>query len=101
MIARVSKKAFRAFIVQACESPEAIWKKTKWSRDSILKQASIPPLIKRKEFIDDAEGKSNILMNLFFPPPVQAELDDFKDAEYPPAYQLGDITVNEIAKAIK
>lgn len=102
MIARASRKAFRAFIAQACESPEAMWKKTKWSRDSTPKQASMPPLMKGKELIDDAEGKSNILMNSFFSPPlVQAELDDLKDAEYPPAYQLGDITVNEIAKAIK
>lgn len=101
MIARVSRKAFRAFIAQACELPEAMWKKTKWLRDSTPKQASMPPLMKGKELIDDAEGKSNILMNLFFPPPVQAELDNLKDAKYPPAYQLGDITVNEIAKAIK
>lgn len=39
-------------------------------------------------------------MNTFFPPPVQAELDDVNDAVYPHAHTMGPITANEIRKAI-
>lgn len=69
LITRASRQAFRTFIAQACESPEAMWKKTKWSRDDTPKQASIPPLFNGQELVDDAAGKSRILMDTFFPPP--------------------------------
>lgn len=101
MIARVSRKAFRTFIVQAYELQEAISKKIKWSRDDIPKQASIPPFIRDKELVDDVEGKGNILIDTFFPPLVQADFDNIQMARYPTAYQLGAITINEIIKAIK
>lgn len=46
-----------------------------------------PPLIRDKELADDAEGKGEILMDTFFPPPVQTDLDDIQMARYPTAHQ--------------
>lgn len=101
MIARASRQAFKTFIGHTCESLEAMWKKTKWSRDETPKQPSIPPFTRGDELVDDAEDKVNILMYTFFPPPVQTELSDLQNTEYPTPYKLGDITINEIFKSIK
>lgn len=100
LIRKVSRKAFRAFIAEACESPEAMWKKTKWSRDPIPRQTFLPPLKKGEDIIDDPKAKADLLLETFFPPPVQAELGDIKEAEYPEPYTIGDITEYEIVKAI-
>lgn len=53
----------------------------------------------RDEFIDDADGKGNIMMDTFFPP-FQAEFDDLQDAVYPTPYQLGHITINKVVEVI-
>ena len=87
----------------ACESPEKMWKSTRWSRDSTPKQVVLPPL--KNEVTDtkinDSKGKADILLQSFFPPPVQADLDDLATAEYPPPICLGSITREEIRRVIQ
>ena len=44
--------------------------------------------------------KAEVLMELFFPPPVQADLSDINESTYPRPYNMGSITRNEIARAV-
>ena len=42
LITKKSNAAYRTFIAQACESPDTMWKKTKWSRDPTPSQTCLP-----------------------------------------------------------
>ena len=102
LIKRTAKSAFREFVAQACESPEARWKKTKWARKQLTKQACLPPLNDENGLeISEPETKANLLLKTFFPPPVQADLTDIDDnMTYPNAHVMRAITADEIRKAI-
>ena len=51
--------------------------------------------------IDDPVGKNETLIRSFFPPPVEADLDDLDNFTYPASIRLGLITIHEIIAAIK
>ena len=44
--------------------------------------------------------KARLLMESFFPPPVQEDLSDINENTYPRPHNMGEITRNEIARAI-
>ena len=51
--------------------------------------------------ITDSKGKADTLLQAFFPPPVQADLNNLVGIEHPPAWELGPITRDEINRAIQ
>ena len=101
---RVLRKArracFRKWITEACESPEIMWKKTKWARKPSLKQTCLPSFVANGEVIHKPKRKAKILMESFFPPPVHADLSDVNENTYPRPHNMGEITRNEIARAV-
>ncbi len=102
LIKRTTRRTFREFVAEACESPQMMWKKTKWARKQVTSQACLPPLYDtNKREYNEPGPKADLLMRTFFPPPVQAELDDItNNMEYPQSHTIGHITINEIRKAI-
>ncbi len=102
LIKRTIRRTFRKFVAEACESPQMMWKKTKWARKQITTQACLPPLYDtNKREYNEPGPKADLLMRTFFPTPVQAELDDItSDTVYPQAPTMGHITENEIRRAI-
>ena len=103
LIKREQRKAFRRFISEICKSPTKMWKGIRWARDPTPKQTTFQSLtspITNTE-ITDPQGKADTLLQTFFPLPVQADLDHLTGREYPPAWQLGPITRDEINRAMQ
>ena len=103
MIKRSTRNTFRAFVSQAYESPQMMWRKIKWARKQLTKQAYLSSLKdENKQEISEPEPKTNLLLRTFFPPPVQADLTDITNSTlYPHAHTIEPITANEIRKAIE
>ena len=102
LIKREQRKGFRDFVTRICESPEAMWKGTKWSRDPRPRQATLPPIKDPQNgtWEQDPAGKADLLMKAFFPPPVTADLSDIPSMKYPPPRSIGPITREEIRRVI-
>ena len=104
MIKRNARRAFRAFVTEACESPQSMWKKTKWARKQLTQQACLPPLKDGPNGpnISKPGPKAELLLRTFFPLPVEADLNNInKTIVYPDAHTMEPITSNEIKKAIQ
>jgi exonuclease III len=101
LIKRTTKKSFRAFVKEACESAEQMWKKTRWSRDPTPRKPMLPPLKDGEEVIHDPREKAKLLIKAFFPPPVEADLQDTLDYDYPEDKRVGTITTHEVGEAIR
>lgn len=104
LIKKAMTAAFRQFISEACESPERVWKSTKWSRNTSSQQSRPPALTKEEgATITTPKDKAALLLNSFFPPPVQADLQDIQNQgdTYEPPYEIGAITTEEIANTIR
>ena len=103
MIKRFTRNTFRAFISQARESPQMMWRKIKWVRKQLTKQICLSPLKdENKQEISEPELKANLLLRTFFPPPIQTDLTDITNSTpYPHAHIIESITTNEIRKTIE
>ena len=101
LIKRMRTKSFREYVTKTCESPQKMWRGTKFARDPQPKQATIPAIRgKQGQLITQSEGKAKALLEAFFPPPVQADIDDIGTQPYPPHFNLGPITKWEVSRAI-
>lgn len=102
-IRRALRQAHRSRVEAAAESPESLWKLSKWVRSREHQAPSITPTIKcpRTEvIIQEVEVKAEVFRETFFPPPVTAVLDDARNVHYTNQVKLPPITEKEVKEAI-
>ncbi len=97
---------FRLAIHDATKDPAGIWRLARWgktrgacTRDPPRFPALLDP--DTGSLREDHEDKARILRNAFFPPPLETDLTDLQDCQYPPELEaLPQISPDEVRKAI-
>ena len=97
------RKEHRDRIETAAQSPESLWKISKWARNRENQAPSITPAIKcpRTGYeVREVESKAELFREAFFPPPALADLTDTQDAQYAGQIDLPPITEKEVMEAM-
>lgn len=87
----------------AAQSPEKLWKISKWARNREGQTPSITPTIRCPQTgaeVREAETKAELFRQTFFPPPVSVDLEDTHDAQYVDQIELPPIKESEVVDAI-
>lgn len=105
--ARIIKKALRdkhrEKVETAAESPEGLWKIAKWARTREIQPARATPGIEHPETLHEVtepSDKAELFKDVFFPAPLEANVDDIRDIDYNGQIELPPVTEKEIEDAI-
>lgn len=102
-VKKAMKEQFRKESADGCESPNKMWSKCKWAQKRTSQEACIPALYDHPPILHaetDPAKKADILLKSFFPAPPTVDLTDIDSCEYTQDLITGEITLNEILKAI-
>jgi exonuclease III len=106
--ARTIKKALRTAhrekIAAASDSPEALWRLTKWARGRTTLPPSVTPSIRcpqTEREVTEASEKAEVFRRTFFPRPPVADLRDTHGVQYTGQISQPPITEKEILEAIR
>jgi hypothetical protein len=102
LISKHLKQAHRDKVTEAVLTPKNLWKIAKWAVNRHKSPAITTPSLTRADGLLETspEGKAELLRASFFPPPVQADLDDIPGYDYPEPHHCPAITESEIERAI-
>jgi len=105
VIQRAKTFAFREGVHKASMSSKEVWSLAKWGSKRSTPPREIPKLpaleIKgQKTKAVTFEAKVKVLQETFFPPPLNADLDDIAGTRYPPPLSMNDIDEKEVIQAI-
>jgi hypothetical protein len=104
LINKQLRQAHREKVTEAASTPMGLWRIAKWaSNRQTTPTASITPPLYREDgsLATDPEEKASILRASFFPPPVDADVRDIANTEYPTPYCCPPIIEAEIERAVK
>lgn len=106
--ARTIKKALqtahREKVAAASDSPEALWRPTKWARGRETLPPSVTPSLQcpqTKREVTEASVKAEVFRRTFFPRPPVADLRDTHGVQYTGQISRPPITKKEILEAIR
>jgi hypothetical protein len=103
-IMKVLRTAHREKVAAASDSPEALWKLTKWARGrETLPLSVIPPIQcpQTKREVTEASEKAEVFRRTFFPRPPVADLRDTHGVQYTGQISQPPITKKEILEVIR
>ena len=89
---------------QASESQEGLWRIARWASQRVkgaTRHVSIPTLKRGTPEAQDPRSKAELLKDVHFPPPVEADLTDITDYIYPERVSIpSQLTEKEVTTAI-
>jgi hypothetical protein len=103
-IKKALRTAHREKIEAASDSPEALWRLTKWARGRETLPPSVTPSIQcshTKREVTEASEKAEVFRRTFFPRPPVADSRDTHGVQYTGQISQPPITKNEILEAIR
>ena len=87
---------------EAGSKPNSIWKIVRWTKQrsqNQVTQVSIPTLKQDSYEVKDVESKTKLLRDTSFPPPLEVDLSDLENFQYPSKIsQQEEITEEEILR---
>ena len=104
-IRRVKALHFREAVHEASESPRGVWALASWGKDRSTSPKELPKFPALKDgtqgIATTFDEKVRCLRKVFFPPPPTADTEDIGGTEYaPPKEEDGELTKEEIRRAI-
>lgn len=80
-----------------------LWKLVKWAKNRHETSLACTPALAKPngELVHLPEEKAEVLRQSFFPPPLQADLSDINNYQYPPPLDCPEITLSEIERAVR
>ncbi len=103
IIQKALRQDHRQRVEEATKSPQGMWNLARWAMRRGEKAATTTPVLRNpstNENFPDAEGKSQLLKETFFPTPPEADLQDIEGATYEDQIILPAITEEEVHRTI-
>jgi hypothetical protein len=93
----------RQQVEEASASQIGLWNLVKWARNRPNATPAFTPALIKPDggTVHQPEEKAEVLHQIFFPPPAQADLSDMDNYEYPPPIKCLIITTVEIERAVR
>ncbi|OOQ86154.1 putative reverse transcriptase [Penicillium brasilianum] len=104
VIGKAMKKGFRQWVRETVErGPRGLWKVSKWARtrDQGSTSSNIPTLHSQEGPAETNQQKVDLLRQVFFPQPPQADLSDIDSSSPPNQITFPAISQQEVIDAIK
>jgi hypothetical protein len=104
IIAKAKRDDFRQHMHQAGQSQEGLWRIARWASQrakGATQHVSIPTLKRGEREAHDPHSKAEMLKDVHFPPPVEADLTDANEYPYPEGVSMpNQLTKEEVMAAI-
>ena len=93
----------RLKVEEASKSDDGLWKLVKWAKNRHYTTSICTPALHKPngELAIDVADKAETLRQLFFPPPLTADLSDIDHFDYLNPIECPEITSAEVEKAIR